>query len=45
MGWSMNHAKRSHAKCRKAWDYLKSEFRAHLALVQEASRLHGGSRS
>lgn len=34
--WNMNHCRRSEQQRKAAWDYLREELRADLALVQEA---------
>src|SRR4249920_439446 len=35
--WNMNHCMRRPESRRRAWDYLKNDLRADLALLQEAS--------
>jgi len=37
VSWNMNHCLRSKEARRRAWDYLRDELRADVALVQEAS--------
>ena len=37
VSWNMNHCMRSQDARRRAWDYLRDDLRADLALVQEAS--------
>lgn len=37
VSWNMNRLGRSHANHKRAWDYLRDELHADLALVQEAS--------
>lgn len=37
VSWNMNHCMRSQTARRKAWDYLRDELHADVAIVQEAS--------
>jgi exonuclease III len=41
VSWNMNHCKRSSAARRDAWNYLRYDLRADLAVVQEASPPEG----
>src|SRR5687767_8922089 len=41
VSWNMNHCLRSASDRTQAWEYLRDELRADLALVQEASPPQG----